>query len=158
MLCTVHTTHGQGSIVFYCSHPSPCTCPGPVKCVWTITLEYIDVGAKLLAWSSEGYFWTRIVWSRFVTSIHSIRIRTAHWGGWGSLSWRGVSDLAEDVYPGGGLCPDRGGGEGGSFTETYNPPPPGQNDTLMWKNNVYHSIAISMVKSSLKCMIIVQDI
>ena len=39
ILCTVHTTQGQGqiqgTIVFYCSHPIPCPshCPGPVQCV-----------------------------------------------------------------------------------------------------------------------------
>ena len=39
MLCTVHTTKGQGlvhgTIVFYCAHPIPCPCsgPGPVQCV-----------------------------------------------------------------------------------------------------------------------------
>ena len=41
MLCTVPTTQvqgqGQGTIVFYCSHPgpcpSPCRDPSPVQCV-----------------------------------------------------------------------------------------------------------------------------
>ena len=32
MLCTVPTTQGQGqgTIVFYCVHPSPCSGPSPV--------------------------------------------------------------------------------------------------------------------------------
>ena len=37
MLCTVHTTQGQGqaqrTIVFCCAHPGTCPCQGPVKCV-----------------------------------------------------------------------------------------------------------------------------
>ena len=39
-LCNVHTTQGQvhGTIVFYCTYPIPCPCPGPVQCVWTITV------------------------------------------------------------------------------------------------------------------------
>ena len=36
-LCTVHTTQGQGQtqgiIVFCCTHPCPCSGPGPVQCV-----------------------------------------------------------------------------------------------------------------------------
>ena len=34
------TGQGQGTIVFYCTHPGPGPCPspspGPVQCVWTI--------------------------------------------------------------------------------------------------------------------------
>ena len=37
MLCSVHTTQGQGqeqgTIVFYCTHPRPCPGPGLVQCV-----------------------------------------------------------------------------------------------------------------------------
>ena len=33
MLCTVHTTQGQGTIVFYCICPGPCNGPGAVQCV-----------------------------------------------------------------------------------------------------------------------------
>ena len=37
MLCTVHTTQGQGqvhgTIVVYCAYPVPCPCPGPVQFV-----------------------------------------------------------------------------------------------------------------------------
>ena len=39
MLRVVHTAQGQvqpqaqGIIVFYCTHPIPCPCPGPVQCV-----------------------------------------------------------------------------------------------------------------------------
>ena len=38
MLCTVHTAQGQtqGTIVFYRARSGPC--PGPVQCVWAITL------------------------------------------------------------------------------------------------------------------------
>ena len=39
-LCTVHTTQGQGqgTIVVYCAHSDPRTCPVPVpvQCVWAI--------------------------------------------------------------------------------------------------------------------------
>ena len=38
-LCTVHTTQGQGTIAFYCARPGPCPCPGPVQCVWAMTLS-----------------------------------------------------------------------------------------------------------------------
>ena len=33
-ICTIHTTQGQGTIVFYCAHPSssPCSRPSPVQC------------------------------------------------------------------------------------------------------------------------------
>ena len=41
MLCTVHTTQGQGqvhgTIVFYCAHSVPCPGPGPVQYVCAFT-------------------------------------------------------------------------------------------------------------------------
>ena len=46
MLCSVHTTQGQGqvqgNIIFYCAHPVPCPCPspGPMQCVWAISLNF----------------------------------------------------------------------------------------------------------------------
>ena len=32
-LCTVHTTQGQGIIVYYCTHPCPSPGPGSLQCV-----------------------------------------------------------------------------------------------------------------------------
>ena len=35
-LCTVHTTQGQGTIVFCCAHPGPCLGPGPVPVLCSV--------------------------------------------------------------------------------------------------------------------------
>ena len=44
MLCTTHTTQGQGqgTIVFYSAHSGPCPCsgPGPKQCIWAISLDW----------------------------------------------------------------------------------------------------------------------
>ena len=46
MICTVHTTQGQGTIAFYCAHPSQCPGPSPMQCVRAI------IGILPIFWAS----------------------------------------------------------------------------------------------------------